>query len=120
MWKEVLIVNFVVVHPQITFPGVKLRTFHILLQYLYTDSVPTLKIRECLPVVELGNRLCLPRLISLVEIEIIDLFQRVIQAGGDVSEDCIYLLEPLQVLPYQQQVHYNCSTHNSDDFGRIF
>lgn len=92
-------VNLSIVHPQITFPGVKLRTFHILLQYLYTDSVPTLKIRECLPVVELGNRLCLPRLISLVEIEIIDLFQRVIQAGGDVSEDCIYLLEPLQVLP---------------------
>lgn len=83
---------------QITFPGVKLRTFQILLQYMYTDTIPTLKIRECLPIVELGNRLCLPRLISLVEIEIIDLFQRVIQAGGDVSEDCIYLLEPLQVI----------------------
>ncbi|KAK8395203.1 hypothetical protein O3P69_006139 [Scylla paramamosain] len=102
----------------ITFPGVKLRTFHILLQYLYTDSVPTLKIRECLPVIELGNRLCLPRLISLVEIEIIDLFQRVIQAGGDVSEDCIYLLEPLQMHNADQLVEW-CLTCMATNYNHV-
>ncbi|KAK3878684.1 hypothetical protein Pcinc_016692 [Petrolisthes cinctipes] len=102
----------------ITFPGVKVRTFHILLQYLYTDSVPTLKVRECLPVVELANRLCLPRLISLVEIEIIDLFQRVIQAGGDVSEDCIYLLEPLQMHNAEQLVEW-CLTCLATNYNHV-
>ncbi|KAK8729402.1 hypothetical protein OTU49_008816, partial [Cherax quadricarinatus] len=102
----------------ITFPGVKQRTFHILVQYLYTDTVPTLKIRECLPIVELGNRLCLPRLISLVEIEIIDLFQRVIQAGGDVSEDCIYLLEPLQMHNADQLVEW-CLTCMATNYNHV-
>lgn len=58
-------------------------------------SVP--QVRECLPTVELANRLCLPRLVSLVEVEIIDLFQRIIQAGGDINEECLHLLEPMQV-----------------------
>ncbi|XP_042881840.1 rho-related BTB domain-containing protein 1-like isoform X1 [Penaeus japonicus] len=102
----------------ITFPGVKLRTFQVLLQYLYTDTIPTLKTRECLPIVELGNRLCLPRLISLVENEIIDLFQRVIQAGGDVSEDCIYLLEPLQMHNAHQLVEW-CLTCMATNYNHV-
>ncbi|XP_064111058.1 rho-related BTB domain-containing protein 1 isoform X2 [Macrobrachium rosenbergii] len=102
----------------ITFPGVKQRTFQILLQFLYTDSIPTLKIRECLPIIELGNRLCLPRLISLVENEIIDLFQRIIQAGGDVSEDCIYLLEPLQMHNADQLVEW-CLTCMATNYNHV-
>ncbi|KAB7504651.1 Rho-related BTB domain-containing protein 1 [Armadillidium nasatum] len=102
----------------VTFPGVKYRTFQILLQYLYTDTVPTLKIRECLPTVELANRLCLPHLISLVEQEIIDLFNRVIQAGGDVCEDSLYLLEPLQMHNADQLVDW-CLTYLATSYNHV-
>ncbi|CAL4077252.1 unnamed protein product [Meganyctiphanes norvegica] len=102
----------------ITFPGVKLRTFQVLMQFFYTDTIPTLKIRECLAIVELANRLCLPRLITLVETEIIDLFQRVILAGGDVSEDCIYLLEPLQMHNADQLVEW-CLTCMATNYNHI-
>ena len=29
---------------QVTFPGVKQRTFRVLLQFFYTDTIPTLKV----------------------------------------------------------------------------
>ncbi|XP_018015583.1 rho-related BTB domain-containing protein 1 isoform X2 [Hyalella azteca] len=102
----------------VTFPGVKQRTFRTLLQFLYTDTIPTLKVRECLPTVELANRLCLPRLVSLVEVEIIDLFQRILQASGDVSEDCLLLLEPLQLHNANQLVEW-CLVHLASSYNNV-
>uniref|UniRef100_A0A6A7G382 Rho-related BTB domain-containing protein 1-like isoform X2 n=3 Tax=Hirondellea gigas TaxID=1518452 RepID=A0A6A7G382_9CRUS len=102
----------------VTFPGVKQRTFRVLLQFFYTDTIPTLKVRECLPTVELANRLCLPRLVTLVEVEIIDLFQRILQAGGDISEECLHLLEPMQLHNACQLVEW-CLVHLATSYNHV-
>lgn len=81
---------------QISFPGVRWYTFHKLLCYLYTDWVPPMRSSGCAPVLELGNRLCLPRLITLVEARAI----QHLAANGDTNQtihSCIRLLEPVKV-----------------------
>ena len=45
----------------IHFPGVKRLTFHELLYYLYTDKSPRVTTNSCVDLIELANRLCLPR-----------------------------------------------------------
>lgn len=77
------------------FPGVGEDTFHCLLEYLYTDDIPTIAPERSADLIELANRLCLPRLINLTE-------QKVIQELASCSSDetidhCLKLLEPSQV-----------------------
>lgn len=83
------------------FPGVREDTFHQLLLYLYTDDVPVIAPSRCLDILELGNRLCLPRLVNLVECRVVEELTRM--AGADnassdiVVEHCLRLLEPCKV-----------------------
>ena len=53
----------------VQFPGISKLTFLHLLHYFYTDSVASAMLSpdNCLEIIELANRLCLPRLITLVE-----------------------------------------------------
>ena len=117
------------------FPGVREDTFIRLLLYIYTDDIPFISPSRCIDLVELANRLCLPRLVNLVE-------QRVVEEmtsstigqenkdNNDVLEHCLKLLEPckvsckkdllylkkevphfevLVVLPYECCMEYNLS-----------
>ncbi|KAK2166216.1 hypothetical protein NP493_1329g00003 [Ridgeia piscesae] len=52
---------------QIQFPGVTRDTFLALLYYLYTGQRPLLVNVDCVELIELANRLCLPRLLALTE-----------------------------------------------------
>ena len=47
-------------------------TFEQLLHYLYTDQTPPVKFTSCLGIIELANRLVLPRLVTLVEKAVIE------------------------------------------------
>ena len=82
----------------IHFPGVSKLAFFQLLYFLYTDKSP-LHINEvnCVDLIELANRLCLPRLVSLVEASIIQLFNEALEAGSEISEEALKLLQPCQV-----------------------
>ena len=79
-------------------PGVSETTFRQLLHYLYTDRVPPLQPIACVPLVELANRLCLSRLVQLVESYMVAEMQRIVDAGGEVTMECLMLLEPCQVI----------------------
>lgn len=57
---------------QISLPGVTEYTFHKLLCYLYTDEIPPILAEKCLNLLELANRLCLPRLLTLIECRVIE------------------------------------------------
>lgn len=90
----------------IMFPGVREDTFIRLLLYIYTDDIPFISPSRCIDLLELANRLCLPRLVNLVE-------QRVVeemtgsssgQENNDVLEHCLKLLEP-------------CKLHNADQLA---
>lgn len=83
---------------QIVFPGVREYTFHKLLCYLYTDEVPAISSARCLNLLELANRLCLPRLVNLVESRVIEDLERLSQSeGNEAVENCLRLLEPCKV-----------------------
>lgn len=83
---------------QIIFPGVTEYTFHKLLCYLYTDEIPQISADKCLNLLELANRLCLPRLLNLVECRVIEDLTKIAQI--EVSEGvqhCLKLLESVKV-----------------------
>lgn len=83
---------------QIVFPGVTIYTFHKLLCYLYTDQIPPISAVKCLNLLELANRLCLPRLINLVECRVIEDLTLISQNETNETVDhCLKLLEPVKV-----------------------
>lgn len=84
---------------QIVLPGVTEYTFHKLLCYMYTDEIPPISADKCLNLLELANRLCLPRLLNLVECRVIEDLTRMSQnETSEAVEHCLRLLEPVKVL----------------------
>lgn len=82
----------------IVFPGVTEYTFHKLLCYLYTDEIPQISADKCLNLLELANRLCLPRLLNLVECRVIEDLTRMSQnETSEAVEHCLKLLEPVKL-----------------------
>ncbi|KAF9407213.1 hypothetical protein HW555_012683 [Spodoptera exigua] len=84
----------------ISFPGVKMYAFHILLSYIYSDKIPAVDPMRCLELLELANRLCMNRLVNLVEARVIDQLQQRDRVCGDddqVVEIALSLLEPVKL-----------------------
>ncbi|XP_050554079.1 rho-related BTB domain-containing protein 1-like [Spodoptera frugiperda] len=84
----------------ISFPGVKMYAFHILLSYIYSDKIPAVDPLRCLELLELANRLCMNRLVNLVEARVIDQLQQRDRVCGDddqVVEIALSLLEPVKL-----------------------
>lgn len=88
--QQLMLSNF-----QIEFPGVREYTFHKLLCFLYTDEVPAVSAARCVNLLELANRLCLPRLVNLVERRVIEDLERL--QPSEAIEQCLRLLEPVKV-----------------------
>ena len=77
--------------------GFKKTTFKALLMYLYTDQCPTLSQNETTDLIELGNFLCLPRLVTLAEKMLVCDLRVSILKERDVTENVAALLEPTKV-----------------------
>uniref|UniRef100_A0A1B6LWX5 BTB domain-containing protein n=1 Tax=Graphocephala atropunctata TaxID=36148 RepID=A0A1B6LWX5_9HEMI len=90
----------------ILFPGVRIDTFRQLVSFLYCDDVSTVLPTRCLDLLELANRLCLQRLVNLVEKRVVEELSRIcsVSDNGDVVEHCLRLLEP-------------CKLHNADQLA---
>lgn len=67
--------------------------------YIYTDEIPQISAEKCLNLLELANRLCLPRLINLAECGVIEDLTRLSQneTSEAAVEHCLSLLEPVKV-----------------------
>lgn len=73
-------------------------SFHKLLCYLYVDEIPSIAADKCLNLLELANRLCLPRLLNLVECRVIENLTKMSQTeSAETIEHCLKLLEPVKV-----------------------
>ena len=110
----------------IQFPGVQRLTFYQLLFYLYTGNFyyyykefifvsnsrkklifyfinkldtcsPGVTASNCVDLIALANRLCLPRLVTLVEATMIQSLSSAIEDGDDVSEQALAIFQPCQV-----------------------
>ncbi|XP_046441529.1 rho-related BTB domain-containing protein 1-like isoform X3 [Daphnia pulex] len=97
-------------------PGVSETTFRQLLHYIYTDRIPPLQTIACVPLVELANRLCLSRLVQLIESYMVTEMQRIIDAGGEVTMECLMLLEPCQIHNADQLAEW-CMTYLSTNYN---
>lgn len=83
---------------QIIFPGVSKYSFHKLLCYLYTDEIPQITTDKCLNLLEVANRLCLPRLINLIEYRVVEDLTKISQSDAiEAAKNCLHLLEPVKV-----------------------
>jgi hypothetical protein len=83
---------------QIVLPGVTEYTFHKLLCYLYMDEIPSISADKCLNLLELANRLCLPRLLNLAECRVIEDLTKMSQnETSEAVEHCLKLLESVKV-----------------------
>lgn len=82
----------------VQFPGVSRECFKQLLVYLYTDRVDTtVSSANCLPLLELANRLCLPRLVASIEQKVVSELIEMCQKGINTTELTLKLLEPCQI-----------------------
>ncbi|KAG8038571.1 hypothetical protein G9C98_006267 [Cotesia typhae] len=103
----------------IVFPGVREYTFHKFLCYLYTDQVPPISSARCLNLLELANRLCLPRLINLVESRVIEDLERLSQNdGNEAVESCLRLLEPCKLHNANQLADW-CMNHLCVNYNKL-
>lgn len=101
------------------FPGVREYTFHKFLCYLYTDQVPPISSARCLNLLELANRLCLPRLINLVESRVIEDLERLSQNdGNEAVESCLRLLEPCKLHNANQLADW-CMNHLCVNYNKL-
>jgi Rho-related BTB domain-containing protein 1/2 len=83
---------------QVCLPGVIEYTFHKLLCYLYCDEIPPVSADKCLNLLELANRLCLPRLINLIECRVVENLTKISQNDTVEAVDlCLKLLETVKV-----------------------
>ncbi|XP_054721426.1 rho-related BTB domain-containing protein 2-like [Uloborus diversus] len=82
----------------IPFPGVSTETFSQCLHYLYTDSIhDSITVHNCIAIIELANRLCLPHFISLIETRVVEQLNLLKLEEKDLSDLVLYLLEHCQV-----------------------
>ena len=78
--------------------GFKKTSFKALLMYLYTDQCPTLSLSETIDLIELGNFLCLPRLVTLAEKMMVCDLRVSILKERDVTISVASLLIPTKVI----------------------
>ncbi|XP_070494728.1 rho-related BTB domain-containing protein 1 isoform X3 [Chironomus tepperi] len=102
----------------ICLPGVTEYTFHKLLCYLYTDEIPPISADKSLNLLELANRLCLPRLLNLIECRVIENLTKISQNESIEAIDlCLKLLEPVKLHNAHQLAEwcmsYLCVNYNS-------
>ncbi|XP_046365118.1 rho-related BTB domain-containing protein 1-like [Haliotis rufescens] len=81
----------------IPFPGITEDTFKALREYLYTGSQPDMTGVDCISLIEVANRLCLPRLVCLTENFIVQELQKAEKDEEDILEEVLLILEPAQL-----------------------
>lgn len=76
-----------------------------MLHFIYTDELhPEVGSKNCLALIELANRFCLPRLITLVEDRVVTELQRMLDKNLDAPSIGLRLLE-------------RCQMHNADQLA---
>ncbi|KAJ1525452.1 hypothetical protein ONE63_010263 [Megalurothrips usitatus] len=103
----------------IAFPGVAQDTFMQLLTYLYTDELSgSVSYLKCIELLEVANRLCLHRLITLIEKRVVDQLTLKCEKEGDVVEHCLRLLEPCKLHNADQLADW-CMNHLCTNYNKL-
>ncbi|XP_014774745.1 rho-related BTB domain-containing protein 2 [Octopus bimaculoides] len=96
----------------ISFPGICKDTFKALQEYLYTGESPCMSGVDCMSLIEVANRLCLPRLVAFTEGHVVQELGRQEDANVNIMEDVLSILETAQLHNAVQLakwcLHYLC------------
>ncbi|KAH9518482.1 Rho- BTB domain-containing protein 1 [Bulinus truncatus] len=84
----------------IPFPGITVETFQALKEYLYTGESPNLGGVDCIMLIEVANRLCLPQLVNMIEASVVD--ELLTYEKDEMLQDAITLLEPSELYNAKQ------------------
>ena len=71
--------------------------FTALQEYLYTDNITNLHAVDQLSLMAVANRLCLPRLLTMVEQFVTSELEKADKKKEDILEEVMMLIEPSQV-----------------------
>ena len=82
---------------QIHFPGISKECFLALREFLYTDDLVPEGHIDCLGIIAVGNQFCLPRLVKLVESNVVEDLMIGESEGEDIMEEALHIIEPAQV-----------------------
>jgi len=103
----------------VTLPGIQKFALSEVQYYLYTDQAPRVTAVTCLMVLELANRLVLPRLITLIEQTVINQLRAEINTGVDVHLEALELLQPCQMYNASQLSNW-CLKYIGHNYSEIF
>ncbi|KAL4232158.1 Rho-related BTB domain-containing protein 1 [Mactra antiquata] len=81
----------------IVLPGISRDVFLAIREFLYTGECSSSATLNCLGIIEAANRFCLPRLVGLVEAQVVQDLTDADKNGEDIIEDVLRLLEPVQL-----------------------
>ncbi|KAK2710218.1 rho-related BTB domain-containing protein 1-like isoform X2 [Artemia franciscana] len=99
-------------------PDVSEFTFRQLIHYFYTDQIPFVCVSDCLPLLELANRFCLPRLTHLIEDKVEAELRMMLEKGSDVIMECLMLLEESQIHNAEQLSDW-CLTYLACNYNTV-
>ena len=103
----------------VQFPGISKFTFHQLLHYFYTDSASNrISPDNCVELIELANRLCLPRLVTLVERSVTAQLKDLREQGVDLSETALAIFELCQ-MHHAVQLSDWCMSYLAQSYNTI-
>lgn len=81
----------------IPLPGVTVDVFKVLQEFLYTSSMTNVTDIDCLALIEVANRFCLPRFVKLIESAIVKQFSLWETQKIKILEDVILWIEQAQL-----------------------
>ena len=90
-----------------------------MLYYLYTDQSPPVTLVTCLTVLELANRLVLPRLVTMIETSIISQLRQEIEHGEEMYVEALELLQPCQMFNASQLAQW-CLAYIGQNYLQIY
>merc|ERR1711860_397435 len=117
----------------IKFPGVSGQTFHEFLRFVYGDRMPCVNVPRgqcspvdedqgggngCVGILELADRLCLPRLRSLAERRVVTVMTDAYDSGEDVTADALKILQPCQIHNADQLADW-CLAYLAQNYNSI-
>ena len=74
-----------------------MEVFRVLQEFLYTGSMSNVTEVDCLALIEVANRFCLPRFVKLIEFAIVQQFSLWEKQKIRILEDVILWIEQAQV-----------------------
>ncbi|XP_005091128.1 rho-related BTB domain-containing protein 2 [Aplysia californica] len=89
----------------IPFPGITEETFQALQEYLYTGESPNMDSVDCLALIEVANRLCLQRLVNMVEARVVTQLAAC-EDTGELLTDALTLIQPAELYNASQLSHF--------------